>query len=145
MGAVRVGITIQASRRATWHHLADVASHPRWMRDAVAVRFRGAQRRGVGTSFDCDTRIGPFRLVDRMTITAWSPRRHLGVRHEGVVTGTGRFTLRPLPGGRTRVVWRERLRFPWWMGGAVGGVLGGEVLRLVWRGNLRRLKQLVEA
>jgi hypothetical protein len=144
VGAIRVGITVEASRRATWRHLEDIASHPRWMHDAVAVRFRGAQRQGVGTTFDCDTRIGPFQLVDRMTITEWEPRRRMGVRHEGVVTGTGRFTLRALPGGRTRVVWRERLAFPWWMGGAVGGAVGGEVLRLVWARNLRQLKVLVE-
>jgi hypothetical protein len=30
------------------------------------------------------------------------------------------------------------------MGGPIGGLLGGPVLRLVWRRNLRTLKRLVE-
>jgi uncharacterized protein YndB with AHSA1/START domain len=139
-----VGITIDAPPRQVWRQLEDVGSHVRWMHDAVAIRFRGAQRRGVGTSFDCDTRLGPFQLVDRMVITEWRPRRAMGVRHQGAVSGTGRFTLRARPRGRTRFTWREELTFPWWLGGPVGAVLGGEVLRLVWARNLRNLKALVE-
>ena len=52
-----------------------------------------------------------------MEITEWKPRRQMGVRHVGVVTGDGRFTLRRRSGGRTRFTWTETLRFPAWMGG----------------------------
>jgi hypothetical protein len=99
----------------------------------------------VGAAFDCDTRIGPFRLTDRMEVTEWRPRRSMGIRHVGLVTGSGRFTLRRRRRGRTRFSWEERLRFPWWMGGPVGGVVGGQVLRLVWKRNLRNLKRRLEA
>jgi hypothetical protein len=70
----------------------------------------------------------------------------MGVRHDGLVSGTGRFELVPLDGGsRTRFSWREELQFPWWLGGRFAGALGGPaVLRRVWRGNLSRLRQLVE-
>ena len=47
-----------------------------------------------------------------MEITEWRPGRAMGVRHVGLVTGTGRFTLRKARGGRTRFTWTERLRFP---------------------------------
>jgi hypothetical protein len=69
----------------------------------------------------------------------------MGVRHVGTVSGRGTFTLRRLRGGRTRSTWKERLRFPWWMGGPLAGPVGGTVLRRVWRRNLRNLKRLVEA
>ena len=62
----------------------------------------------------------------------------MGVRHRGLVTGTGRFVLRRRGRRRTRLTWDETLRFPWWLGGALGGLVGGPVLKLVWRGNLRR-------
>ena len=121
-----------------------VERHADWMHDAVAIRFTSRSTSGVGTTFDCDTRVGPFRLTDEMEITRWSPRRAMGVRHVGMVTGNGRFTLKKLSGGRTRFTWKERLFFPWWMGGPFGAVVGGEVLRLIWARNLRELKAIVE-
>jgi len=123
----------------------DVGSHVEWMHDAVAIRFTSHRRSGVGTTFDCDTRVGPFRLTDQMEITKWRPRRAMGVRHVGLVTGTGVFTLKPLSGRRTRFTWKERLRFPWWMGGPFGAVVGGEVLRLIWKRNLTNLARRVES
>jgi hypothetical protein len=68
----------------------------------------------------------------------------MGIRHVGLVTGSGRFTLRRARGGRTRFTWEEKLRFPWWMGGPLGGALGARVLRRIWRRNLRNLKRQVE-
>jgi hypothetical protein len=122
-----------------WADVRDVASHVEWMEDAIEIRFRGRRRSGVGTAFDCVTKVGPFSLVDRMEITEWQPRASMGVRHVGVVTGEGRFTLGQARGGRTRFTWEERLRFPWWLGGPVGAVVGVPVLRWIWRRNLRNL------
>src|SRR6476660_1480730 len=98
------------------------------MLDAEAIRFTSRRTSGKGTTFDCDTRIGPFRLTDRMEITEWRRNKVMGVTHHGLVTGTGRFTLRRWRHGRTRFAWEERLTFPWWMGGPVGGLVGGRAL-----------------
>jgi uncharacterized protein YndB with AHSA1/START domain len=142
---VRVGVVIDAPPGRVWADVADVASHVDWMADAVAIRFTGRRRSGVGTTFECDTRVGPLRLVDRMEITEWRPGRSMGVRHTGLVTGEGRFTLRRAGRGRTRFTWEERLVFPRWLGGPVGAAAGSVVLRRIWAGNLRRLKARVEA
>jgi len=144
MSGIRVSTEIDASPSEVWEIVRHVEHHVDWMHDAVAIRFTSPTTSGAGTTFDCDTRIGPFRLTDRMEITRWAPEEAMGVRHVGVVTGTGQFTLEELPGGRTRFGWEERLRFPWWMGGRVGAVVGGEVLKLVWGRNLRTLKGIVE-
>jgi hypothetical protein len=45
---------------------------------------------------------------------------------------------------RATITWDERLRFPWWLGGPVARLVAAPVLRLMWRGNLRRLAPLVE-
>jgi hypothetical protein len=144
MTRIRVRATIDASRGAVWTRLADIADHVAWMADASAIRFTGERRSGVGTTFECETRIGPLRTTDAMEVTEWREGRSLGVRHAGVVSGAGRFVLDDGGPASTSVTWDERLRFPWWLGGPVGGLVAAPVLRLVWRGNLRRLASLVE-
>ena len=84
---------------------------------------------GVGATFDCDTRIGPIELTDRMEVTEWREGAAIGVRHAGLVSGSGRFTLVEAPDGRTVFSWDEKLHFPWWLGGPLGEVPGGWVLR----------------
>ena len=81
-----------------------------------------------------------------MAITEWEPGRSMGVRHDGPGHRHGRFTLEPLDDGRrTRFTWEEELTFPWWLGGRLGARVGGQtVMRRIWRGNLERLRTLVE-
>jgi len=146
---ITVSTVIEASPARVWADVEDVASHVEWMADAEAIRFTSDRTSGVGTTFDCDTRVGPLRLTDRMEITRWEPGRAMGVRHVGVVTGDGAFTMRPVRRGlrrraATRFEWTERLTFPWWMGGPVGALVGGRVLKLIWRRNLRALKRRIE-
>lgn len=141
---LRVGITIDASPADVWRVIEPIEHHIDWMADAESITFTSASRRGVGTRFDCVTRIGPLHTTDRMEITEWAPDREMGIEHRGAVTGRGLFTLRRRPRGRTRFTWSEELTFPWWMGGAAGALVAKPVLRGVWRRNLRRLKRLVE-
>jgi uncharacterized protein YndB with AHSA1/START domain len=142
---IRVGIVIDAPPEVTWRAVEPIERHVDWMADAESIRFTGSQTRGTGTSFDCITKVGPFRLTDRMTIIEWEPGRRMGIAHHGLVSGRGRFTLRRARGGRTRFTWNERLTFPWWMGGPLGAIAAKPVLRAIWGRNLRRLKAIVEA
>ncbi|HRW37675.1 MAG: SRPBCC family protein [Acidimicrobiales bacterium] len=145
MGRIRVSTTIDAPPSVVWEEVRHVERHVDWMADAVAIEFTSRRRSGVGTTFSCRTKVGPIRLTDEMEITEWRDGKVMGVRHVGLVTGTGRFTLTRARGGRTRFTWDERLRFPWWMGGPVGGVVGGRVMKRIWRRNLTVLKALVES
>lgn len=144
MNEIAVTTHVDASPAAVWEHLRDLASHIEWMADAEAIRFTSAQTEGEGTTFECDTKVGPLRVTDVMEITTWEPERTMGVRHTGVVTGTGRFTLAASARGGTLLTWTEELLFPWWLGGTVGGGVGAPVLRRIWTGNLARLAQRVE-
>lgn len=144
MARIRVSTVIDASPARVWDEVRIIERHVDWMADADRITFRGSRRSGVGTIFDCITKVGPFRLTDQMEITEWREGRLMGVRHTGLVTGRGRFTIVRARGGKARFSWDERLYFPWWMGGPIGGFFGGFVMRRIWRKNLRVLKSLVE-
>ncbi len=142
MGRIKVAIELDATPEAVWRVVEPVERHVDWMADAVAIHFETDQTRGVGTRFLCDTKVGPITLQDRMEITVWEPGRRMGVRHTGVVTGSGVFELEPIDlDRRTRFTWSEELTFPWWLGGRVGEVVGGQF----WKRNLRELQRLVDA
>ena len=144
--SIRVSIDIEAPVQKVWDIVEPVERHVDWMADAVAIRFQTEQTRGTGTTFFCDTKVGPITLVDVMTITAWEPGKVMGVKHTGVVTGTGEFTLEAIDEANTRFTWTESLTFPWWLGGPLGALIGGQVvMKAIWRRNLRKLKKLVEA
>jgi hypothetical protein len=134
MTRIRVSTVLPARRERVWADVRDIASHVEWMADAEAIRFTSARRSGVGTTFECDTRVGPFHLVDDMQVTEWVDGRVIGVRHVGLVTGAGRFTLRRagLLGRRTRFTWEEEIGVPW---------IAGLALRAIWWRNLRRLRK----
>jgi len=136
-------VTIRANPAAVWQVVSDFAAQPAWMRDAVDVRFVSGRTTGVGTVLDCDTRIGPLRLTDRLVVTDWEEGRSIGIRHDGPVGGAGRFTIAPAGAG-TRFTWTEELRFPRWLGGPAAGALARPVLAAVWQRDLAALRARVE-
>ena len=142
---IRMETTIDAPPADVWRRLADVGDHVTWMADAAEIRFTDDRRSGVGTVFECETRLGPLHTTDVMEITEWRDAAAMGVRHTGLFTGTGRFALSPAGEGGTVLSWEEDLIFPWWLGGPIGAWVARPILRWVWRGNLRRFSALVTA
>jgi len=138
-----IRIAIAAPVPAVWSRLGDLAAHSDWMSDAESVEFTTRHREGVGTRVRVRTKIGPLRLVDEMTVTDWVENSLIGADHVGSVRGSGRFEIGG-DGEATTLLWSENLEFPWWMGGRAGYLLARPILRRIWEGNLRRLKQLVE-
>ncbi len=142
--AVVVSTVIGRSPAEVWADVRDIDSHVNWMQDAEAIRFVTEQREGAGTRFECDTKIGPFSLTDIMEITSWEDEHRMGVRHVGLVEGTGEFILTAVEPGCTEFRWEEDLLFPWFLGGPVGAFCARPVLRFVWKRNLARLKARIE-
>ncbi len=138
MSRVRVSIDIAATPDIVWADVESLESHVEWMADAERIDFDGEQRSGVGTVMRVLTKVGPLRTVDVIRVTTWEVARSIGVRHEGLVTGTGEFRLEPISGG-TRFLWTEELEMPWYLGGAVGAVAAKPILTAIWRRNLKRL------
>ena len=127
-----------------WDYVKDIKSHTEWMQDAIGIRFTSPSTAGVGTTFECDTRIGPLRLTDHMEVTDWRDEEAMAIRHVGIVTGHGRFTLTALDPNRTRFDWTEQLTFPRRRGGVPAALVARPILTRVWRGNLKRLRDRIE-
>lgn len=142
--AIELEVTVSATREACWAELERLEDHVEWMADAVAIDFHGGQRRGLGTTFSCETKIGPLRTTDEMHVVRWVELEAIGVEHRGLFTGVGEFSLAGPPSGPTTLRWREEIRFPWWAFGPLGALVARPVLKLVWRGNLERLRARVE-
>lgn len=100
----------EAWRRLTeWTRHGDVVPLTR-----VTVVTPGPTREG--TVFVARSGIGPLAVDDRMEVTVWCPpgedepgRCRLEKRGR-TVRGWAEIEVRPGPGGRARVVWREELR-----------------------------------
>jgi carbon monoxide dehydrogenase subunit G len=144
MARISVSIDIEAPLETVWSEAADLASHSEWMADAESIEFETDQRQGVGTRMRVETRVGPLRTIDVMEVTEWEDSHTIGVRHKGLVTGNGKFTLEKAGSG-TSFTWNERLTFPLYLGGPVTAVFAKPVLRWIWRRNLEGLRHRIES
>ncbi len=144
MPRIKIEVRIRAPLQLVWEMVADIRTHTEWMVDAESITVTSDCSSGVGTTFDCVTKIGPFRTIDHMEITEWIEERVMGVAHRGLVSGSGRFTLQEAGPSDTNFSWEETLTFPWWIGGRLTSIGSTPVLKAIWRGNLRRLSRLVE-
>lgn len=87
--------------------------------------------------------VGPFRTVDIIEVVGWDEGRSIEVAHHGLVKGRGMLAADPDERGQTTVSWEEDLVFPWWLGGGFTAWLATPVLTAIWRGNLRRLEDVL--
>jgi carbon monoxide dehydrogenase subunit G len=137
-------VAIAAPVEHCWSHLADLGSHVEWMADAESIHFTSSDTTGVGTTFECVTKVGPLKTVDKMRVVDWVEGSVIAVQHTGLVVGTGRFALSRQDENRCTISWTEDLRFPWFLGGVVTAFAAKPVLRRIWMGNLRRFQGICE-
>ena len=78
-----------------------------------------------------------------MDVVSWEEYEAIGVRHVGIVTGEGRFSIYPTKDG-TSFIWAEILTFPWYLGGALTALASKPILRWIWRRNLENLRRRIE-
>ncbi|MFE9622195.1 SRPBCC family protein [Streptomyces sp. NPDC006527] len=100
----------EAWRRLTaWPRHGDVVPLTR-----VTVVTPGPTREG--TVFVARSGVGPLAFDDRMEVTVWCPPAEdepglVRLEKRGrIVLGWAEIEVRPGPGGRARVLWREELR-----------------------------------
>ncbi|MFJ7150446.1 SRPBCC family protein [Streptomyces sp. NPDC100445] len=137
--------TVPLPLEETWRRLTQWPRHA----DAVPltrIRVLTPPPTREGTRFAARSGVGPLAFDDVMEVTVWRPP----AADEGglcrlekrgrVVLGWAEIEVRPGPGGRSRVVWREELwvRF---LPRACDGVLGAVSRRMFGRAANRLLRQ----
>jgi len=142
MVAFAAEIDIAAPPHRVWQVLNDISLESRWMKAARETRFiagngyaRGArmQRRGGFMGYKLDWQSDIVEVVSE---------RLIAFAHSGTVQGSSRWELTPAPGGGTHVRFTSEGPAPGplkWL-----PALAATAGRAGLRGDLRRLKQLVE-
>ncbi|MGI9572146.1 MAG: SRPBCC family protein [Candidatus Actinomarinaceae bacterium] len=142
---INVSTTINTSIDEVWNEVSVLKNHTNWMKDAVNIEFLNEKTEGLGAEMKVLTKVGPIKLFDYMTVTEWIEKKSIGVDHVGIVTGKGKFTLIELEEEKTKFLWEETLKFPIYLAGPIGEFFGSPILKLIWRNNLKGLKELFES
>ena len=139
---IKVSTVINAPLKTVWNEVSRLENHTNWMNDAEKIDFLSENNSGMGTEMKVLTKIGPIKLYDYMTVTNWVVEKSIAVDHIGIVTGKGEFKLEEIDENNTKFNWEETLKFPIYLGGVIGEFFGAPILKLIWRKNLKNLKEL---
>tara|TARA_B100001250_G_scaffold210475_1_gene180647 strand:+ start:979 stop:1413 length:435 start_codon:yes stop_codon:yes gene_type:complete len=139
---IKVSTIINAPLKTVWNEVSRLENHTNWMNDAEKIDFLSENNSGMGTEMKVLTKIGPIKLYDYMTVTNWVVEKSIAVDHIGIVTGKGEFKLEEIDENNTKFNWEETLKFPIYLGGIIGEFFGAPILKLIWRKNLKNLKEL---
>ncbi len=137
--------TMPGPPSVVWRLITDWEHQDDWMLEASDFVVLSEQREGVGMEAEATVRIGGISTRDRVKVTAWEPEKHLGIAHEGWVSGSGDMFLTPLGGERTHLYWREELYPPVGVAGAVGLTAFKPLMYRIFKRDLRVLAGLVRA
>ena len=141
---IEVSITIKQPLEVVWNEVKVMENHVNWMQDAEKIDFLSENTFGLNTKMNVLTKVGPFSLNDVITVTEWKEMESIAVIHEGIVTGEGVFYLSEVDDTTTKFQWVETLKFPLYLGGPIGEIIGGIVLKYIWKKNLNNLKGIFE-
>jgi uncharacterized membrane protein len=111
-------VEVSAPPQAVWDYLAEPEHYLRFMSGVTRWEVQGQQRNGKGARYRMLIRIGAAEVGGLVEMIEWSERRDIAWTSITGVDQRGRFRIRRLPGGRSRV----ELRYQYGVAGA--GIFG---------------------
>jgi uncharacterized membrane protein len=138
-------IEISASPQEVWDYIAEPENYLRFMSGVTRWEVRGEKRNGLGARYRMLIRIGAAEVGGLIEFVEWSEPRDMAWTSVLGIDQRGRWRIRALPGGRSRV----ELRFAY---GVAGGGITGWISEMVAsptlgrhiRRTLHQLMRLVE-
>jgi uncharacterized membrane protein len=137
---LRESIAIAASPGAIWDYLLEPDNALHYMSGVTRWEVEGDKRSGLGARYRMLMRVGSAEMGGLVEIVECSPQRDMAWSSVTGVDQRGRWRLREIAGGRTRV----EFRFAYGVaGGGITGYISERVAAPSIRRNLRRsLQQL---
>ena len=129
---IEVSTIINKPLEIVWDEVKIMENHVNWMQDAANIDFLSENTSGINTKMNVLTKVGPIKLNDVITVTRWEEMKSIGVIHEGIVTGEVIFFLNSVDTDSTKFEWVEELKFPFYLGGPIGEIIGGLLFCLLY-------------
>jgi uncharacterized membrane protein len=138
-------LDVAAPPQVVWDYLTDPDNYTVFMSGVTRWDVEGKRKRGLGARYRMLIRVGSADVGGLIEIVEWKPNRDLAWSSVTGVDRRGRWRLRELPEGGTRVTFR----FAYGVAGSgIAGLLSEWVaarpLRRRFRRSLLNLKQAVE-
>jgi uncharacterized membrane protein len=138
-------IKIRASCDDVWEHVANPEAYLHFMSGVTRWEVVGEKRTGLGARYRTLLHVGSAEIGGLIEVVEFNRPRDLAWTSVTGIDQRGRWRLRPMDDGRTRV----ELRLAYGVaGGGIAGVIAEQLAAPIVRGHLRRslqqLKRMVE-
>lgn len=138
-------VTVDAPRRLVWEYVTEPANYPVFIEGLTRWEVAGDKHKGLGARYRMLIRVGAADVGGLIEIVEFQPEGDMAWSSITGVDQRGRWRLRELPGGRTRV----NFRFAYGVaGGGITGLIAERVaapsLSRRFRHSLLNLKRAVE-
>lgn len=140
--ALEMAATMPAPPDVIWRLVTDWERQGDWMLEASDFVVTSSHREGIGVEAEATIKIGGIKTRDKIQVVGWEPNHRLAIRHLGWVSGEGEIYLTPSGPGRSHVFWREELRPPLGILGAIGLTLFKPLMRRIFERDVGELKRL---
>jgi uncharacterized membrane protein len=138
-------VTVDAPRHLVWEYVTEPANYPVFIEGLTRWEVAGDKHKGLGARYRMLIRVGAADVGGLIEIVEFQPDGDMAWSSVTGVDQRGRWRLRELPGGRTRV----HFRFAYGVaGGGITGLIAERVaapaLSRRFRRSLLNLKHAVE-
>ncbi|HSD22736.1 MAG TPA: SRPBCC family protein [Solirubrobacterales bacterium] len=138
-------VTVDAPRHLVWEYVTEPANYPVFIDGLTRWRVAGDRHKGLGARYRMLIRVGAADVGGLIEIVEWRPEGDMAWSSVTGVDQRGRWRLRDLGDGRTRVTFRFQYGVA---GGGIPAVIAERVaaisLNRRFRVSLLNLKRAVE-
>ena len=138
-------VTVEAPRHLVWEYVTEPANYPLFMDGLTRWEVAGDRHKGLGARYRMLIRVGAADVGGLIEIVEWQPEGDMAWSSVTGVDQRGRWRLRDLGDGRTRVTFRFQYGVA---GGGIPGLIAERVaavpLNRRFRLSLLNVKRAVE-
>ena len=138
-------VEIRAPRETVWDVLADAERHPMFMAGLTRWDVQNGPEMQCGTRINMRMKVGSAQVGSLIEVTEFDPPADMAWNSVTGIDQRGRWRLRELGPGRTRVTLRLSYQAPGGLLGWVVDQIGARDVRRNLRRSLATLKDQVEA